>query len=289
MSGYDALDELYERLREAEDAQDARRAGGITPETIRAARGGVADVDGREYRETGENAADGDSEPLAGDSRDSRERIEADLLALTKSWHDHDGDFMKIYSSVAYAQVKELLDRQAALTEREACAYCDYKDANRRQAHKIHEVCKCLEDSHEREKKLRAELDEYDQTHMELPVDADGVPIRVGDMVFLNGREPFEVGGVRDTRNQWHVFPYDLQRWYAPLDLHHVTKRTVESVLFEFASRVLNSGHQWGLDAPDVVAEFAAEIRELMANDKLAPESGVSGNGGRSNDGEVAL
>lgn len=153
MSGYDALDELYEKLRDAEETQHAQRAGGITPEAIRAARGGVADGHGRECHVVDENAADGDSGPLAGDSRDTRERIEADAweaarLDMSRTWEERRD------------AIVALLDRQAALTEREACAYCDYKDANRRQAHKIHEVCKCLEDSHEREKKLQAEVDE---------------------------------------------------------------------------------------------------------------------------------
>lgn len=49
---------------------------------------------------------------------DSIERIESDLLALTKRWHDYDGNYMKIYSTVAYSQVKELLDRQAKIIER---------------------------------------------------------------------------------------------------------------------------------------------------------------------------
>lgn len=280
-SGYDALDELYERLREAEDAQDARRAGGITPETIRAARGGVADVDGREYRETGENAADGDSEPLAGDSRDSRERIEADLLALTKSWHDHDGDFMKIYSSVAYAQVKELLDRQAALTEREACAYCDYKDANRRQAHKIHEVCKCLEDSHEREKKLRAELDEYDQTHMLLPVDADDVPICVGDVVTGGMGDQGPVQHLELWEDGWVVvFEFSSGQFtrYASDAVHHVKPRTIEDMLREFAQEMNENlgmytgeainADEWRDADSKTVKKYAAEIRELLEEER---------------------
>lgn len=130
-----------------------------------------------------------------------------------------------------------------------------------------HERCDALM----RVDKLEAELDAYDQTHMLLPLDADGVPIRVGDMVFLNGREPFEVGGVRDTRNQWHVFPYDLQRWYAPLDLHHVTKRTIEDVLATFRFDAKNIYDDPTLNGNERVDELealdervAAEIRELM-------------------------
>lgn len=228
MSGYDALDELYERLRGAEDA---RRAGGITPETIRAARGGVADGHGRECRAVDENAADGDSEPLAGDSRDSRERIEADLEALTKRWHDYDGDFMKIYSSVAYAQVKELLDRQAALTEREHPGLTISDDESLINWHGENYLLQSRVLNAERER--------------------DEFSLKLKHEMELN----------RDNRNA-----FDLER-IAELraELAELRpSRTVEDVLSEFASRVLNSGHQWGLDAPDVVPEYAAEIRELM-------------------------
>lgn len=49
----------------------------------------------------------------------SREELEADVWALTTKWKSYKGNFMKIYSSVAYAQIKELLDRQAAITKNE--------------------------------------------------------------------------------------------------------------------------------------------------------------------------
>lgn len=104
---------------------------------------------------------------------------------------------------------------------------------------------------------------EIESRYMELPCDADGVPIHVGDMVSLNGREPFEVGGVRDTRNQWHVFPYDLQRWYAPLDLHHVKPRTVEDVLRDLVDGIGSVD----FDALTAIGEAADEIRRLMEVD----------------------
>ena len=109
MSGYDALDELYEKLRDAEETQ---RAGGITPETIRAARGGAVDESGRTHATAAENAAGGDSVPLAGISRDTRERIEADAweaarLDMSRTWEERRD------------AIVALLDRQAALTERE--------------------------------------------------------------------------------------------------------------------------------------------------------------------------
>ena len=63
----------------------------------------------------GENGIlDGDT---AAENADSRELILTDLEKKTREWHDYDGNYMRIYSDVAYAQMKELLDRQAAITE----------------------------------------------------------------------------------------------------------------------------------------------------------------------------
>lgn len=67
-----------------------------------------------EHVETEERALDGDTEP---ENEDSRELILTDLEKKTREWHDYDGNYMRIYSGVAYAQMKELLDRQAAITE----------------------------------------------------------------------------------------------------------------------------------------------------------------------------
>lgn len=53
------------------------------------------------------------------DAQDSREKLLEDLERHVKEWREADG-FMRIYGSVAYAQVKELLDRQEAITERES-------------------------------------------------------------------------------------------------------------------------------------------------------------------------
>lgn len=50
---------------------------------------------------------------------DTREKILTDLKRLVREWHDYDGNFMRIYNHVAYAQVKELLDRQAAIDRKE--------------------------------------------------------------------------------------------------------------------------------------------------------------------------
>lgn len=48
---------------------------------------------------------------------DTRKKLEADVQVLTEQWGRYGGNFMRVYGSVAYAQIIGLLDRQAAITE----------------------------------------------------------------------------------------------------------------------------------------------------------------------------
>lgn len=92
---------------------------------------------------------------------------------------------------------------------------------------------------------------------VKLPVDADGVPICVGDVVeYVDGTLPKEV---------FALVPPDIvmtdtgPRFAASCRHHH--EATVEDVLAEFANRVCNSGHQWGLDAANTIAEYAKKLQ----------------------------
>jgi len=241
-SGYDALDELYERLREAEETQHAQRAGEITPETIRAARGGVADENGRIPATAAESAAHADSVPLVDISRDTRERIEAD------AWEAARLDMSRTWEQRRDAIVA-LLDRQAALTERETKLRELYKFEENHRDHirSIEEVNRQL---NERIAELQAELDEYDQTHMALPVDADGVPVRVGDK--LRGvYETFEVCAVSEHYAYWE----QGRHWDRANECHHVGPRTLEDVLWDYrCGEITREG-------------AAAEIRGLLGSD----------------------
>ncbi len=98
---------------------------------------------------------------------------------------------------------------------------------------------------------------EIAERYMELPVDADGVVIRVGDWMLTTGGYRERVGAV--SSGGWN----DAPLWCAA-DTSHAKPRTIEDVLREFSKRVLNSGHQWGLDAEETTAKYAAELRELM-------------------------
>ena len=201
-----------------------------------------------------------ETDDFLSESDDSREKLEADIARYFACWLRGGGEN-------TLAVIIGWLDRQVAITTRECTAVYELgceacRAAQKREIASMQaKLDKCYKpnweycETCERLAELQAKLDAYDETHMELPVDADGVPIRVGDMVSLNNREPFEVGGVRDTRNQWHVFPYDLQRWYAPLDLHHVKPRTIEDVLADVRDGNLDTGYA------------AAELRELMGSD----------------------
>lgn len=140
--------------------------------------------------------------------QDTREKLEEDLQALTESWHEYDGNYMLIYYSVAYAQIKELLDRQASITRRE-CSSIDWwakvealqderdellemldeKDellgsATRNLDESLDDLKDMgdqLTDMENQRDELQSKLDRIDETHIALPLDADGVPIRVGD------------------------------------------------------------------------------------------------------------
>lgn len=109
---------------------------------------------------------------------------------------------------------------------------------------------------------------EIAERYMELPVGADGLPIHVGDKMEYIDCAPFMVcavaPGVIHAWAETKLGEGKTTEAYPPVQCHHFKPRTIEDVLGEFAKRVLNSGHQWGLDAEETTAEYAAELRELM-------------------------
>ena len=97
-----------------------------------------------------------------------------------------------------------------------------------------------------------------------LPVDADGEYIRIGDVMQgekIGGGlcEPFEVVGYIMSNGEFE--PMDEHKLPRKRKYLHHHAPTVEDVLGEFSERVLNSGHQWGLDGPEIIAEYAAKLR----------------------------
>ena len=105
---------------------------------------------------------------------------------------------------------------------------------------------------------------EVDERFMELPVDADGVPVRICDVVESYGEE-FNVRGI--CENSWGELCVQGGKHNAkikPSDCRHVKPRTLEDVLCDFANDVAMQGHQIGLTAHGLSDKYAAEIRELL-------------------------
>ena len=95
-----------------------------------------------------------------------------------------------------------------------------------------------------------------------LPKDADGVPIRVGD-VLTDGEYKFKVFELAAFGDgSWSIRNEDGNAW-AACDVTHHHEPTVEDVLWEFASAYDRIGgeddeHQKYLN---LIAEFAAKLR----------------------------
>ena len=110
---------------------------------------------------------------------------------------------------------------------------------------------------------LAAKLAEYDQTHMELPLDADGVLIHMGDVVAAQDEQPFEVRAFQLDGLGWFAIERLGSQWNVN-QLHHVKSRTIEDVLSEFAAA------QHGItqeENDELLAAAARELREIMLED----------------------
>lgn len=106
-----------------------------------------------------------------------------------------------------------------------------------------------------------------------LPVDAEGVPIHIGDMMEPNGanslfgQASFEVRAMRCDEGGWEVYDRLGDR-YAPSLLRHHHAPTVEDVLREFHDRMEELGTTdqcVGTDRAEAVDALLRERAELVA------------------------
>lgn len=180
-------------------------------------------------------------------NRDSREKLEADIATYFACWFGGGENTRK--------EIIGWLDRQVAITTRE-CR--EYEDELRKQHHK-------------RVAELQSKLDAYDETHMLLPVDADGVPIHVGDKMQTNESDQEVIGIAPDyyiTGRRIDGCHLERHGWNFANNAHHVKLRTLEDVLREFADRYLDyegipSAGRRGIG--DVLMdEYVYEIREII-------------------------
>ena len=98
---------------------------------------------------------------------------------------------------------------------------------------------------------------EIDSRFMELPVDADGVPIHVGDELHGKHKKPIRI--VIAVGNGEYVCDCAVVR-HASL-YHHVKPRTVEDVLLDFLkeSRDFNLKHSGEVD--EAIKRYSAELQ----------------------------
>ena len=108
--------------------------------------------------------------------------------------------------------------------------------------------------------------------YMELPLDADEVPIRPGDKLIAYN-ERFDVEGIGDGTVIFRAENDELGELLNPAATIHVKPRALEDVLREFAGdyrRAMNAfeeGDEYGPSITELTARCAAEIRELMGGD----------------------
>ena len=88
-----------------------------------------------------------------------------------------------------------------------------------------------------------------------LPLDADGVPIRVGDRLDGYGKT-IEVVELRHGRSGWVLISRDGNAYADTFAFTHHHAPTVEDVLREFADEV-----QRCCDTQDTIAEYAKRLR----------------------------
>lgn len=121
---------------------------------------------------------------------------------------------------------------------------------------------------------------EIAEKYMELPVDADGVPIHLGDMV--EGELLFDNATVKGTVTTYHIHDDDepgtvyvrvkpTEDTWTIKELRftrcrHVKPRTVEDVLVEFYGKFAKA--KYGEDS-EVLSHYADEIRELLGERKM--------------------
>ena len=101
---------------------------------------------------------------------------------------------------------------------------------------------------------------EVAERYMELPLDADGVPIRVGD-VLTDGEykfKAFELAAFGD--GSWSIRNEDGNAW-AACDVTHYHEPTVEDVLQKLLEQAVGYSDAHTTVALDAIAEYAQRLQ----------------------------
>ena len=95
---------------------------------------------------------------------------------------------------------------------------------------------------------------------VKLPVDAEGEPIHVGDVMEWPDCSTAEVVGVGDGTFFYVEDGEDAAEWSCASDKIHHRAPTVEDVLAEFAAKLIERGELTN-GAAQTIAEYAAKLR----------------------------
>lgn len=204
---------------------------------------------------------------------DEGNRVRRDLTAIADRIDAEHAQLERDYKVAC--EVNERQDEQYAdMVHKLDRAY----EKNRNQRKQLTEVQEALHRRNEGELKRRWMREKQDlelqiaKMHLEsveLPEDADGVPIHVGDVVtmqLLFGGESkplvvdrMELSHGRDGDLWCVALDTDKECWNQPSLMRHYTPPTVEDVLREF-SCVLMGKREFDGDVTEAVAEYAAKL-----------------------------
>lgn len=157
-------------------------------------------------------------------------------------------------------ELRERIDDEALplSTRRELWNIADRIDAEHERI--THNLTDAL---HKQEDAMR----ELDEKSVLLPVDANGVPIRVGDVMEWPTGETFEVAGIGDGTLFYIEDDGEYADWTGAITKRHHHTLTVEDVLRQVIASANNGTHVHGaLDTEQIVAEYASKLR--LASDE---------------------
>lgn len=115
---------------------------------------------------------------------------------------------------------------------------------------------------------------EIAERFMELPVDADGVPIRPDDLMACTAFDTNDFDGKEHVMAVSNGFWVDKDGCtHIPSETRHVNPRTLEDVLREFTDEVIEWSGYSGPVSGDrtwsgMAAKYADEIREIMGGEE---------------------
>ena len=107
---------------------------------------------------------------------------------------------------------------------------------------------------------------EIAERYMELPVDMDGVPVKIGDMLECEQEsKQFVIEAVSPNYvySGSYVGTKFLTIGHYPWQCTHVKQRTIEDLLMEFADDVRKERVEQARLSDDVIRDYADELRNM--------------------------